>query len=147
MPLAVVVDELFDVSLFVQAPEKEVVQDGIVEYDNSRLFDRAPVDRAMKLVVAHVVEVNVRAVRARLDLAVFAKRAKQRGGIVGHARTGRRQRRVEAYRHALLREPNSAVPTRKWVAPSSMAISRSCDMPIDSLPSPSCSASPRSRMK
>jgi hypothetical protein len=34
------------------------------------------------------------------------------------------------------REPNIALPTRTQVAPQAMAISKSADMPIDTVPSP-----------
>ncbi len=66
------------------------------------------------------------------------QRAEQRGGIIGHARARRRQRGVESdlQVQSFRRGPNSAVPTRTIVAPSSMAASRSCDMPIDKLGQP-----------
>src|ERR1017187_6144325 len=49
--------------------------------------------------------------------------------------------------HALVLLPNKAVPTRTHVEPSSIAVSRSCDMPIESCGKPCNSPSSRRRRK
>src|SRR5450759_1696459 len=45
--------------------------------------------------------------------------------------------------HSFLRLPNKAVPTRTQVAPSSMAVSRSFDIPMESSVNPCASANSR----
>src|ERR1035441_5676798 len=49
--------------------------------------------------------------------------------------------------HTFLRLPNKAVPTRTQVEPSSMAVSRSLDIPIDSSLNPCASDSSRNVRK
>ncbi len=60
MPFAVVVDEFFDVLLFGQAAEKEVVQDRVVQNHDAGFFQRSRVDVAMKLVVPGVIKLRHR---------------------------------------------------------------------------------------
>ena len=74
--------------------------------------------------------------------------AEQRGRIIRDTRAGGGQRRNRyPSGHAFLRWPKSAVPTRTQVAPSSIAVSKSFDIPIESCGNSNCSANSRKRAK
>src|SRR5450759_3022766 len=124
-PFAVVVDELFDVSGLVERSQKKMLEHGVVQHGDSGPRQRPLVDGAMQGVVAEVVEAHIGVARIHFHFAQAAQRAEQRGGVIRDARALRRKRRIESGFHSYLRGPNSAVPTRMWVAPSSMATSRS----------------------
>src|SRR5258708_35677175 len=92
-----------------------------------------------------MVEVDV--ALAKLHRARLPQRAQQRCGIIRHARARRRKRREKANLQSFFRGPNNAVPMRTMVAPSSIATSRSCDIPIDNCVKPFASARFRSFAK
>ena len=101
----------------------------------------------MQRVIAQVIESDVATLGANVHAADLPQRRQQCGRIIRHACAGGRERRIEPYRHTFFRLPNSAVPTRTQVAPSSMAASKSFDIPMESCGSPCCSASSRKRRK
>ena len=124
-----------------------MLQYGVVQYHHSGFADRPPVDFRMQARCCPGGRAPHRSVAAPLPRAVLAQFRQQRRRIIGHPGARRRQRRIEpdAQRASrLLPLPNSAVPTRTQVAPSSMAVSRSCDMPIESSVKPCSAASSRS---
>lgn len=151
MPFAVVVDELIDVGVLVELAEQEVVEDGIVEHDGAGVAERSPVDIGVEGVVAELIEGGVAVVGRDFDGAVAAEFGEQGGGVIGDAAAGGRERRVESDGHGWVdgfwRFPKSAVPTRTQVEPSSMAVSRSWDMPMERPRSSCFSASSRRRRK
>jgi hypothetical protein len=147
LPFSVVVDELIDVGGAAERAEEEMMQHGVVQHHHAGLGERAAIDLAVQWIVAQVIERDVGVARVRLHAAVAAQGREQRRGVVGHAGSGGRQRRVVCDFHGLRRFPNSAVPTRTMVAPSSMAASRSCDMPMESCGSPCRPASSCRRWK
>ena len=148
IPLAIVIDEFVHVFGFRQRAQKQMLQHGVVQDHHARTFDRLLINLAVQLIVADVIEMDVGMSRIRPDVAQFLQRAQQCRRIVRNARTGGRQRRMEADRHAFfLRFPNNAVPTRTQVAPSSMATSMSFDMPMESSRSPCSAAISRNRAK
>src|ERR1035438_9644916 len=108
---------------------------------------RTIVNRAVELVIADVIESDVGVAVADPHFAMLAKRVQQSFSVIRDSGLGGRQRREVTYRHGLTRGPNRAVPTRTCVEPSSIAASRSCDMPIDSLLKPCKRASDASSRK
>ena len=60
MPFAVVEDELVDVLGFCRRAQEEVLENGVVEDNDARVFEGASVDVAMELIVAEVIEVRRR---------------------------------------------------------------------------------------
>src|SRR5438045_3519621 len=101
----------------------------------------------MEPVVAQMIESDIAVLRSYFHRAVLAQLGEERGRIIRHSGSGRRQRRMKRDGHALVRSPNSAVPTRTQVEPSSMAVSRSFDMPIEICASPCWEANSRSLRK
>src|ERR1035437_5075479 len=101
----------------------------------------AIVNRAVELVVADVIERDVGVAGVYVYFAMLAKRVEQGFGVIRDSGFGGRKGREVADGHGLVRGPNRAVPTRMCVEPSSMAASRSCDMPIASFGSPCMRAS------
>ncbi len=99
--------------------------------DNSWHFERPLIDIAMELVVADMVERDVCVTIIYGHLVQRLKRAQQCRRIIRHACPGGRQRRKESDLQPFFRGPNRAVPMRTMVAPSSIAASRSCDIPIE----------------
>src|SRR5579872_2032235 len=146
-PLAIVVDELLDIVALAERPEKEVLEHGVVQYHDSRTLERPLVNLAVQLIVAKMVERNVGPLGRDLDVATAAKRPEQRGSVIGDTGVRGRKRRLESDGHGFFRLPNSAVPTRMCVAPSSMATSKSCDMPIEIFGKSNCRANSRRRRK
>ena len=53
---------------------------------------RLYIDVTVDLVIAQVIQTYIRVRRVHADIAQFAERRQQRSGIIGNARTGRRQR-------------------------------------------------------
>ena len=148
MPFAVVVNELFDVLALGQAAQEEVLEQSGVEDDGAGAGEGALIDAGVQGVIADVIELGVTgADRVDFDGEMPPESRQKSGGVIRHARPGGRHRRVEAQGHGLTRLPKSAVPTRTWVAPSSIAVSRSWDMPIDRPGSESREASSRSWRK
>src|SRR6185295_9592074 len=147
MPFAVVVNEFLNVCGFVERTEKQVLEYRVVQYRHTRLGDGVPIDIPMKLIIAEMIQTDVRAPGRHFDRAALPESTKQRRRIIRHASARRWQGRFEPDGHVFLRLPNSAVPTRMCVAPSSMATPKSCDMPMERLGSASFSASSRSRRK
>ncbi len=129
--------------------EKEMLQRHcVVQHRDARALDGQPVVRAVDLFVADVIKMNVGPRGARPDIAPLLERSQQRRRVIRHPGPGGRQRRMESDRHAFfLRLPNSAVPTRTEVAPSSIATSISFDMPMESSRRPCCPAISRRRAK
>ncbi len=125
----------------------EMVQNGIMQNHYARPLQRALMDLSMQLVIPQVIQKNAGIGRIHFHPAQLLERAQERRGIIGHAGSRRRKRREETGLHSFLRGPNSAVPTRTMVAPSWMATSRSCDIPIERCRKPCCSARSRSRTK
>ena len=134
MPLAVVVDKFFDVGVAGKCAEHEMVQDGVVQDDDTLgvlLRDKALVDGLVELIVAEVEDGNAHSGGDRLV---------ENLRIVGDARLPGWSEPVHAMA-GLIRLPKIAVPTRIMVEPSSMATAKSCDMPIESSVSECCCAS------
>ena len=146
-PFSVIENELVDVLLFGEPPEEEMFEHRVVQNHNARMGQRSIVNRAVQLVVADVIHRDIGAAVVYPHLAVLAKRVQQGFGVIRDSGFGGRKRREVAYGHGLTRGPNRAVPTRTCVEPSSMAASRSCDMPIDSFVSPCRRASDASSRK
>ncbi len=107
------------------------MQHGIVQHNHARRFERAVIDFAMQMVVAKMVEVDIGVHCIHHHLSKRRKCAQQCGRIIGHARSRRRQRREKPDLQTFSRGPNKAVPMRTMVAPSSIATSRSCDIPME----------------
>ena len=125
-PLAIIEDELPDVLLTGETPQKEVMQDGIVQHDDTRLFQRLPVNPGVKCIIAEMIQIDTRPAEA-------IQCGTQRFRIIRDPRTGARRRRMmPGGAQTLFLRPKSAVPTRTQVAPSSIATSRSFDMPMES---------------
>src|ERR1017187_3264670 len=142
-----------------------MMQDGIVQHYDAGGFEGARVDGCVERVVAEVIERHIAVGGRNFDGAVAAEFRQQRGGVIGHAGRRGRERRIKADAkvdrrkllshfgarglpgHALILLPNKAVPTRTQVEPSSIAVSRSCDMPIESCGRPCNSPSSRRRRK
>src|ERR1039458_9275154 len=120
-----------------------MIQDGIVQHDDAGSFEGAGIDCGVKRVVAEVVERHIAGGGRNFDGAVAAEFRQQGGGIIGHAGGRGRERGIKADGHAFVLLPNNAVPTRTQVEPSSMAVSRSCDIPMESSANPCASASSR----
>ena len=102
-----------------------MVQDSIVQDDDTLgvlLPDKELVNGLMELVIAEVEDGDT---RYRWDRLVENLR------IVGDARLPVWSEPLHAI-GGLTRLPKIAVPTRIMVEPSSMATSKSCDMPIES---------------
>ncbi len=118
-----------------------------MQHDDAWRFERALINVAMKLIVAEMIERDVGITFVDRHLSQRLERAQQRRRIIGHTRPGGGQRRKEADLQSFFRGPNRAVPTRTMVAPSSIATSRSCDIPIDRCDRLFRSASSRSRAK
>ena len=134
MPFAVVVYKFFEIGVVGECAEHEMVQDRIVQDDNAlRVLpgDQALVDRLMELVIAQVEDG---------DPGVWRDRLRENCRIVSDARWPGWSEPVLGIR-GLIRLPKIAVPTRIMVEPSSMATSKSCDMPIESSVSECCCAS------
>src|ERR1035441_8646572 len=133
MPLAVVIDEFVHVLAFSERTEKQMLQHRIVQDRDTGTLDGLPINQAVELIVADMVQVHVSEAGIGTDVAELLQGVQQSARIVRDAGARGRQRGMEAGSHAFfLRLPNSAVPTRTQVAPSSMATSISCDMPMDS---------------
>ena len=141
-PLTVVENKFVDVLLRGESSEEEMLQHRIMQNDHSRMRERPIVGRTVELVVADVIEHDVRGL-AHLHIPVFAKRAEQGFGVIRDAGLCRWERRekTDGQNYSFLRGPNRAVPTRTCVEPSSIAASRSCDMPIDNFGNPCSRAS------
>jgi len=118
-----------------------------VQYHDSRMRQSSLIDRTVKLIIAQVIEPDIRALGRDLDCPTNSQRPEQRGSIIRDAGARGWQRGFEADGHGFFRLPNSAVPTRMCVAPSSMATSKSCDMPIERFGNANCSPSSRKRRK
>jgi len=108
-----------------------MVQNRIVQHHHTRRFECPLIDIAMQLIIAHVVKRDIGIARVDGHLAQWLERAQQRRRIIGHAGPGGGQRGEKSDLQSFFRGPNSAVPMRTMVAPSSIAASRSCDIPID----------------
>ena len=102
-----------------------MVEDRIVKNDNSGRDQRPVVDVFVKLVVAGVIEVNVGLGGIHFHPPPVTQRGEECRSVVGDPGGRRRQRSMETDLQAFFRGPNNAVPTRTWVAPSSIAVSRS----------------------
>src|ERR1035441_2623252 len=124
-----------------------MIQDGIVQHDDAGSFEGAGIDCGVKRVVAEVVERHIAGGGRNFDGAVAAEFRQQGGGIIGHAGGRGRERGIKADGHAFVLLPNNAVPTRTQVEPSSMAVSRSCDIPMESCGRPCNLPSSRRRRK
>src|ERR1039458_6101168 len=124
-----------------------MIQDGIVQHYDAGGFERARVDGRVERVVAEVIERHIADGGRNLDGTVAAEFRQQGGGVIGDAGALGRQRRIKADGHALILLPNKAVPIRTHVEPSSMAVSRSCDIPMESRGKPCSSPSSRRRRK
>ena len=125
MPRAVVVDKFFDVSVAGECAEHEMLQDSVVQDDDTLrvlLRDKALVDGLVELVIAEVEDGDARDGWDRLV---------ENLGIVSDTRLPGWSEPVHVM-GGLIRLPKIAVPTRIMVEPSSMATSKSCDMPIES---------------
>src|SRR5215831_2582316 len=109
-----------------------------MEHHDARTCKGSLVDGTMNLIVAEVIEPDVRAFWSHFDSSAAPQRSQEHRGIVGHAGARRGQRRLKTNRHGFFRLPNRAVPTRMCVAPSSMATSKSCDIPMDTSGRPNC---------
>jgi hypothetical protein len=59
--------------------EQEMLQHSVVQYDDARFFERAPVDFSVHAVVAKMIKRN----RQR---TIRFQSAAQRFGVIGHAR-------------------------------------------------------------
>src|SRR5205807_7441296 len=108
-----------------------MIQNRVMQHRDSGLLYRAPVNFAMQMIVADVIQRGVGSSIAHLYRSMLTKFPKERRRIIRD--TGRRgwQRRKKSDGQSFLRGPNSAVPTRTCVEPSSIAASRSCDIPMD----------------
>ena len=58
-PGAIVVHKFLGVFALLQAAEKEMVQHGIVKYDDARFFQSAPIDLPVQWVVSQVIQRQV----------------------------------------------------------------------------------------
>ena len=123
------------------------MQDGVVQNYYAGTREGALVDGAVQRVVTEMVEVNVGFRGVHLYIHLPPESFEQGSGIVRHPGPRRCQRREESDFHGFFRGPNSAVPTRTWVAPSSTATSRSCDIPMERHRKPWRTASSRRRRK
>jgi hypothetical protein len=101
------------------------MENGVMEHYDSGGSNGSPIDVRVELIVAQVVEVDVRTVGRDFDQPTPRQVLPQRGGVIRNPGAGGRKRRKEPDLHVFLREPNSAVPMRMWVAPSSIATSKS----------------------
>ena len=90
----------------------EVVQHVLVQHDDAGASERFGIDATVKLVISRVVQANVRLRRVGLDRAEAGQLAQERGGVIGYAGRGRRQRRPESDCHGFFLGPNSAVPIK-----------------------------------
>src|ERR1035441_7110707 len=124
-----------------------MIQDGIVQDHNAGGFKSARVDGGVERVVAEVIERHIAGGGRNFNGAVAAELGQQGGGVIGDAGRRGRERRIKTDGHALILLPNKAVPMRTQVEPSSMAVSRSCDMPMESCVKPCNSPSSRRRRK
>src|SRR5205823_9993600 len=97
--------------------------------------------------VTQMIERGVALFGRYLHRTMLAHFGEQGSGVIGDAGAGGRQGRIESEGHSLDRFPNSAVPTRTQVEPSSMAVTRSLLMPIERPRSSYSSASSRRRRK
>src|ERR1700682_4617414 len=145
-PAAVIVSELLHIGALAETPQKEMLQHGVMQHYHAGLLDSPLVNVAMELVVSHLIQRDV-AVFARAHVAVLAQGRQQRRCVIRHPRARRRERREVSHVHAFLRGPNRAGPTPTSGAPSPLATSRSCDIPIESCSKPCAAASSRNRTK
>ena len=122
-----------------------MLQNRIVYYRDARFFKRPLVNHTMELVIAQMVKVDI--AFAQFYRAGCTKGAQEGRGVIRYAGSRGRERRKKTKLQTFFRGPNNAVPMRTMVAPSSMATSRSCDMPIDRCFNPLASASSRSLAK
>jgi hypothetical protein len=148
IPFPVVVNELVDVCCAIQRAEKEVMQHRIVQHHHPGLRQRPPVNLAVQLIVAQVIQRDVArggalAPRCHAGAGPLAAPPRNPPRPCEPAAVARRYPTFMACG----RFPNSAVPTRTMVAPSSMAASKSCDIPIESCGSPCSVANSRSLRK
>ena len=139
LPFAIVVGELVDVRLARKLAQQEMVQHGVVQHHDSRLRQCPLVDGRVQPVVAQVVERDIAARGVHFHPPVPPQARQQSLCVIRYTGGRGRQRSIETYRHRytgpllrFTRFPNSAVPTRTQVEPSSMAASKSCDIPIES---------------
>src|SRR5690242_4161976 len=109
-----------------------MMENRIVQHHDSRPLECPPVNFGVLPVIAQVIKRDVTSFGRNLDRAKLPQSVEKRRGVISHARPRRRERRMETDRHAFFRLPNSAVPTRTHVDPSSIATSRSPDIPIES---------------
>ena len=100
-----------------------------------------------KRIVAQMVKPNTGSPGVHFHGSMAAERRHERDRVIRHARAGRWERRFESDRHNFFRFPNSAVPMRTKVAPSSIATSKSCDMPMERCGSSYFEPSSRRRRK
>src|SRR6516164_8396677 len=123
------------------------MEDRIMQHDNTGMRKRALVDGGVQGIIAEMIERDVTRDGRDFNPPVKPQCCEQRRRVIGHAGACWRQRRIESDSHCFLRLPNSAVPTLTQVAPSSMATSKSCDIPIESCGNPCCSAKRHRRRK
>jgi hypothetical protein len=69
------------------------------------------------------------------------------GGVDGRRRGPPQRKNSSIAAKPVYRPPKIALPTRTQVAPQAMAISKSADIPIDSVPNPCLAARSASQVK
>ena len=85
MPLAIVVDELFDVRGFVKLAQQKVVQDGVVQNHYAGTFQCAAVYGAVQGVIPQVIERHIAARRRDLHASMAAQLRQKSRGVIRHA--------------------------------------------------------------
>ena len=65
-PVAIVIDELGDIFLFVLAAQEEMMQHRVVQHRHAGRFERVPVDFAMQWVIAEMIERDIGVARVHL---------------------------------------------------------------------------------
>ena len=108
IPLAVVKNKFVDIGGFRQTAKKQMLQHCVVQDRYAWTLNGLPIDRAVQLIVADVVKMHVGVSPIGWTFAQLLERSQQCCRVVRHSGTRRRERRMEAHRHAFfLRFPTA----------------------------------------